>query len=327
MPNPTSNDVHLDVPLTNISVAHMQSLEGFVANKVFPIVPVNKQSDRYYIFDRADWNRNDMKKRAPGTESAGAGYRLSDDSYLCEVFALHRNVDNQTAANSDAQFDLDAEAAEFLSLKAMINREISFQETYFKTGVWSEDLDVTADVTFGNVAFTAAASTPIKGIRAAIRRQQLLTGIKPNSLVIAGKTWDAIVDNEDFLSRVIGGANNDRPAAVNMQLMAQMLGIDNVEVADGLVNTAQETAAGAETNQFICDEGMLLYYKPRRASLRTPSAGYTFAWTGLTGNAVEGTGVYTIDAPLIRSKRIEIEDSFAHKVVSAEMGTFIHQTI
>lgn len=327
MPNPTTNDVHLDVPLTNISVAHMQSMEGFVANKVFPIVPVQKQSDRYYIFDRADWNRNDMKERAPGTESAGAGYRLSDDSYLCKVFALHRNVDNQTAANADQQFDLDSEAAEFLSLKAMINREVSFQETYFKTGVWAEDLDVTADVDFGSVALNAVGSTPIKGLRAAIRRQQLLTGIKPNSLVIAGKTWDAIVDNEDFLSRVIGGANNNVPASVNKALLAQMLEIDMVEVADGLINNAAETAAGAESNQFVLDEGMLLFYKPRRAGLRTPSAGYTFAWTGLTGNAVEGTGVYTIDAPLIRSKRIEIEDSFAHKVVSAEMGTFIHQTI
>ncbi|NND95481.1 MAG: hypothetical protein HKN45_11495, partial [Flavobacteriales bacterium] len=142
-----------------------------------------------------------------------------------------------------------------------------------------------------------------------------------------GKTWDAIVDNEDFLSRVIGGATTDRPASVTKQLLAQMLEINMVEVADGLVNNAAETADSAEDNQFICDEGMLLYYKPARPGLRTPSAGYTFAWKGLMGSAVEGTGINTFDMPHLKSKRIEIEDSFSHKVVSAEMGTFISNTI
>ncbi len=46
---PTQTDVHVNQPLTNISVAFMQSDAGFVARKVFPVVPVAKQSDRYYV--------------------------------------------------------------------------------------------------------------------------------------------------------------------------------------------------------------------------------------------------------------------------------------
>ena len=72
MPQPTASSVHVNAPLTSISIAFLQDQSGFVARKVFPAVPVNKQSDRYYIYDRGDFNRDEMKERAPATESAGS---------------------------------------------------------------------------------------------------------------------------------------------------------------------------------------------------------------------------------------------------------------
>ena len=44
MPSPTPRDVHVDAALTNISIAYKQSDDAFVAEKVFPVVPVGKQS-------------------------------------------------------------------------------------------------------------------------------------------------------------------------------------------------------------------------------------------------------------------------------------------
>jgi hypothetical protein len=41
---------------------------------VFPNIPVQKKSDRYYTYDRGDFNRDEMEERAPGTESEGSGY-------------------------------------------------------------------------------------------------------------------------------------------------------------------------------------------------------------------------------------------------------------
>ena len=40
MPQPTSSDVHVDAILTNISVAYIQQQGAFIANRVFPSVPV-----------------------------------------------------------------------------------------------------------------------------------------------------------------------------------------------------------------------------------------------------------------------------------------------
>lgn len=46
---PTASDVHIDKPLTNISVAYIQNTNEFIADKVFPTVPVDKQTDKYFV--------------------------------------------------------------------------------------------------------------------------------------------------------------------------------------------------------------------------------------------------------------------------------------
>ena len=80
MPLPTASDVHVNAALSNISIAYMQEASGFVADKVFPIVPVQRQGDRYFVYNRGDLLRSEAQLRAPGTESAGGGFRLDNTS-------------------------------------------------------------------------------------------------------------------------------------------------------------------------------------------------------------------------------------------------------
>ena len=42
----TPSSVHIDQPLTNLTLAYVQSQENFIADKVFPTVGVAKQSDK-----------------------------------------------------------------------------------------------------------------------------------------------------------------------------------------------------------------------------------------------------------------------------------------
>ena len=44
MPRPTSLDSHVDAILTQISIAFTQDPNDFVADKVFPMIPVAKQA-------------------------------------------------------------------------------------------------------------------------------------------------------------------------------------------------------------------------------------------------------------------------------------------
>ena len=76
MISPTPGDVHVNGTLTNLSLAYQQAESNFVADRVFPNVPVTKQSDIYWVWPRDAWNRDEMKHRAPGAESAGGGFDM-----------------------------------------------------------------------------------------------------------------------------------------------------------------------------------------------------------------------------------------------------------
>ena len=47
MANPGVHDVHIDGPLGNISIAYKNT--QYLADQVFPVVPVAKQSDKYFV--------------------------------------------------------------------------------------------------------------------------------------------------------------------------------------------------------------------------------------------------------------------------------------
>ena len=49
---------HVNTPLTQISIAYLQNQTEFVAAQVCPIIPVTKQSDRYYVYNRGDFFRD-----------------------------------------------------------------------------------------------------------------------------------------------------------------------------------------------------------------------------------------------------------------------------
>ena len=85
MPQPTMGQSHVDAVLTNISVAYAQQAGNFIADKVFPTVPVDKKSDKYFTYTKNDWFRDEAQRRGPGTEPAGGGYNLSTDTYSCVV--------------------------------------------------------------------------------------------------------------------------------------------------------------------------------------------------------------------------------------------------
>ncbi len=48
MPMPTTSDVHINVAMTNVSVAYVQSSDSYIATKIFPKVPVKKRSDIFW---------------------------------------------------------------------------------------------------------------------------------------------------------------------------------------------------------------------------------------------------------------------------------------
>ena len=74
MTKPTYQQYHVDIPLTNISVGYNPG--GYIANGLFPVVPVEFISGKYFIYSKGDWLRREAQVRAPGTRAVRGGYAL-----------------------------------------------------------------------------------------------------------------------------------------------------------------------------------------------------------------------------------------------------------
>src|SRR5258706_11295366 len=99
--NPTgSGNVHIDQILTQISVGWPNN--GLVGEQLFPTVPVNKQSDKYFVFGREGWSiQNDV--RSPGAEANEIpGIALSTDTYYAQEHSLQIPVTDEERWNADS---------------------------------------------------------------------------------------------------------------------------------------------------------------------------------------------------------------------------------
>lgn len=327
MPNPTISSVHIDRALTNVSIAFKQSVGDFVSERVFPLIPTDKQSNKYFIYDRSYWNRSEVQKRAPGTESAGGGYKITTDNFYCDVWALHKDVSDQIRANQDIPLNEDRDATEWLALQFLINKEVQFASTYMTSGVWTTGVTGVASSPTGAqvLQWNDAASTPIEDVRRAKTAVKLLTGLTPNVLTIGQQVYDALIDHPDIIDRVKYGQTPGSPALAGKDVLAKLFEVDEVVVSSAIQNTANEGAA--ESNAFIVGKVALLSYRPPRAGILTPSAGYQFAWTGYLGASAGAAQISKFRMEHLKSDRIEGETAFDMKLVSADLGYFFNTVV
>ncbi len=321
MPNPTQGDVHVNGPLSSVSIAFMQSADAFVADRAFPRLAVAKQTDSYFTYDRGYFNRAEMEKRAPGAESAGASYAIGQASYSCDVWALHRDVADQVRANADSPISLDREATELLTLQGLLRKEKEWAGAHFVTGAWTTELaGVAATPGAGQfLRWDDAASTPIEDVRTGIRTVHESTGFRPNRMVLGRQVYDSLLDHPDIVGRLDRGQTSG-PAMVMKESLAALFEIDEILVMDAIENTAAEGVPNVHA--FIGGKNALLLYTPRTPGLMIPSAGYTFTWNGLLGGGALATRISRMRVDLRKSDRIEIEMAFDQKKVAADLGAF-----
>jgi hypothetical protein len=312
--------VHVDQPLTNLTLAYAQSQENFIADKVFPTVGVSKQSDKYYIYDRANMNRTgDVAKLAPRTEVNRIGMTLSTSSYFADVYGLGMDFDEQTLANEDAMLDIRSAGAETLAMRLMIHREEQFASNFFVASQWGTDNTLSGNDQWSDYT----NSDPIDAVTLARRTVQLGSGgFKPNTMVVGKEVRDKLINHPDVLARLNGGATVTNTALVTDAKLAEIFEVENFYVMEAVKNSSVEGVA--ESNAFIGGKNALLCYTPSNAGLMSPAAGLTFAWNNLEGVNNLGITVESFSDDALKRQQIaemiQVKMSYDMKVVGADLG-------
>lgn len=336
MPLLSPSSVHIDQPLTNLTLAYAQSQDSFIADKVFPVVGVDKQSDKYYTYDRANMNATgNVKALAPRTEVERIGMSISNSSYFADVYGLGMDFDEQTLANEDAALDIRAGGAQTLMNQLLIHREEQFATNFFSSGLaWTDwagvavgdnnlDTEITQWSDYTN-------STPIVDVTRASKTIQLQSGgFRPNTMVVGREVHDQLINNPKILARLNGGATVSNTALVTKAKLAEIFEVENYYVMEAVKNSAKE--GQSESNAFIGGKGALLCYTPSSAGLMSPAAGLTFAWNNLPGVNNLGITVESFSDDALKRQQIaemiQVKMSYDMKIVGGELGLFIDTVV
>ncbi len=331
MPMLTPSQVHVDQPLTNLTLAFLQSDANFIADKVFPMVEVDFQSDLYYIYNQEDFNRvGDRKQLAPKTEIEETEFALSQDNYFAKVYGHATSFDERVLANEDAALNIRSAGSEMLMRKMMLEREADWATNYFTTGKWGTERD-------GNTNASASGtdivywddytnSTPIVDIRNLSRTVHLKSGgFKPNTMVVSKEVRDKLLDNPDILDRLNGGATVTNTALVTDAKLAEIFDMENFYVMNAVQNTANEGAA--KSNSYIGANNVMVCYTPPSAGLMTPAAGINFVWNAVPG-ASFGVTVESFTGDFLRVKgiaeKIQVKQAYDMKITGSDLGGFLN---
>lgn len=306
MANPSVHDVHIDGPLANISIAYKN--ESYIADQVFPNVPVTKKSDKYFVFSKGDWFRNEISERGPGTEAQEIDYGITTASYNCTTRALSKVIADEVRANSDSPLRPDVEGVELITDKLLLGREARVAAlTTGGSGLWAYS-------TTPGVQWSSDSSAPISDIETMIDAIVGSIGRFPNVAVMSWAVWKSLRNHPDLLERVKYTRTDSVVRPSDLELWT---GISKILVGTQIFDSGKEGATSSMGyvwgDQFWCG------YVPANASLMTPAAGYTFTWESRTVKR------YRLDTR--HADKLEVEESTDERISASDSGGVLYNCI
>jgi hypothetical protein len=253
------------------------------------------------------------------------------------VWGVHKDIDDQERANADSDLSIDTDAVNWVTQQNLLRRDLEWKDAYFKTGVWTTDITGVTGTPADDTEFKQwdqPTSTPIQDVQTRAIAMQKITGFRPNTIVLGPEAEVALLNHPQVIDRI----KYTREGTYSYDLLARLLGVSRILVANAVHNTSDETAnelivnpttgvahADADNTdgfEFIFGKDMLLCYAAPNPGQRTVSAGYTFAWTGLYGAAAFGGRIKRYRMEHLASDRIEGEAAWSQQIIAPDLGIF-----
>lgn len=293
---PEVSQVHIDVALTNVSVAYRNP--AFISDTLAPVVGVRKQSDRYFIYDaEREAFRSSDDRRAPGAEANEIDFALSTDLYACDDHALSSAIPDEERDNADPPIQPGIDRTEFLSDKIGLNKEIELASLLTDPAVITQNETLAGPDQWSDFA----GSDPVTDVEE--RKAAIIEAVQvvPNTLVLPYDVFAKVRLHPDVVDR----AKFVTLGVIGPDILSQIFDVERVLVPRALQNTAP--AGQAPSMDFVWGKDALLAYVPPRAALKQVALAYTFQWStapaSLGGHSVEVWREDRRKADMIRVQR------------------------
>jgi hypothetical protein len=300
--------LHIERALTNVSVAYKNG--DFVAAKIFPEVPVEKQADKYFVYGMERFQPSDDARR-PGAVANEINWGLSNDAYYCDGHALKDIIPDEFRKGADEAVDLEVDSTETTTDKILLNREVNLVAA-LAAGMTPVDLNA--------VKWSADANDPVKVIDTYKETVAKAIGKTPNILTMSRPVFRAIRNNALVKARISGAQGLDA-SHITAQQLASVLEVDELIVAEAVKATSKE--GQATTMDYIWGTYALLSYRPPSPGRRTVSLGYHFVWN----IGIQGALVKKYRSEERSGDTIEVQRYYDQKIVAAGAGVLFSNCV
>lgn len=271
--------------------------QGFVGNKVLPIVNVSLQADNPGKIPVEQLLQVGNTARASGSGYARGQWKFERFTYATEEHGWEEPVDDRDKQRYANMFD--AEAIATLRAQSIIarNYETRVASAVYNTTTWN-GASLTTAIT--HEWDDATNAVPLTDVEAAVQKVYTNSGLKANALVINWQVFRNLRNCDQVVERIQSAGAGDRTLSkdVTAQMLATAFDLEYVIVAGASKNSATEGQA-ASIAQIWSGEYAMVCRISNSMDMRDPCVGRTFHWTG-DGSALEGA-VETYRDEVVRS--------------------------
>lgn len=311
----TISTVHVAAVLTNVSQSYRNS--GYIADRLFPVVPVAKETGVFFVYGKDAFKRI-KTERALGAVSEEYDFGLTTDTYTCDEYSLLSFLDNRILKNQDSPLDLQVDTTEQLVDGIMLDWEKRVATLVGTAANFASDHTVDLSTVGVTRQWNAASETMQKDVQDGIRVVRRSIGKWPNTIVISPDVAEVMSRDSDILDQVkythAELLVND--AAGGYLLPPRLWGLE-VLVPTVVENTAN--LGQAESMSDVWSDQVLICYVEPRPGIKKCSMGYTFRSQNFITRVIE--------AELRKSRAVEVSVVQDEKVVSYDAGYLIDDVL
>lgn len=309
------------------------NMAGFVAYDAFPIIEVMEY--------KGDFGRVLLKEmikrpttatssepgkaylRAPRSAYATEETSFTKDEYETEEYGLEGFVDEWERNAYRSYFEAETFTTQWVQHQLLTETEIRVESAIFDTTTFTPGTNSAVDLTAAPTRQwnDFANADPIKQVRDAKFSVFNRSGMWPDSIIMNQFAWEYLIETDDIRQRVHsqGSGSEDRNLLITQNIVAQILGLENVFVAGGAVDSANPNQAAAPAQ--LWGPHASVYKQARTNNLREVCLGRSFHWAiddSMPRGYVED---YWQDAT--RSRKIRVRHQVENRMLYSNVGYLI----
>lgn len=292
----TIRDVVVDPALSQVSIAYRN--EEYIAERLFPVIPVKTNVGKYYVYDKANLRRN-KTARAIGAKANEVEYGLSTAAYATEDHALKEPVPFEIMEQADAALNPEVDATESVTEMLLIDKEVALATTMADTAVITNNVTLSGTDQWSDFD----NSDPFDDIRTAINTVQLAIGRRPNTLVLGQQTFNKLTDHPDVVDRI----KYTNGQAITAEMIAKLFDLEQCVIGKAVYNSANE--GQSDSLAYIWGKHAWVCYVPKQVKLKQVAFGFT-----ITKGTRETEKWDDGDA---KARYVRVHDNYTQELVAA----------